>query len=211
MKKFLAILLIAMFAVSSLACLAAGSRDEYNYETKDAQQHTVYKTVWDGETESGRGVTHEETYDEAHDFDDKGVCTKCHYTKEVPEVGVDALAVLEAETEAEAVTFTTKTGVELTKGEAVADVLKKVFASIPEGSEVIVVGVDDEVASRLLEALKNGATSAELLVLLADFPVQPVDGVECYVVTLQYNDENGVTVTERFAFSIADGSLVSVF
>ncbi|MBQ6122624.1 MAG: hypothetical protein IJI59_12925, partial [Clostridia bacterium] len=72
-------------------------------------------------------------------------------------------------------------------------------------------GVDKEVADALIAALNEGATPAELLEILANFPTQLIDGVLCYVVTISYTDAAGTPVTENYAFSTADGTLVKVF
>ena len=59
-------------------------------------------------------------------------------------------------------------------------------------------------------ALRPSET-ARRLEILKDFPIQTVDGIECYIVAFAYKDANGNAVTENFAFSTVDGTLVKVF
>jgi hypothetical protein len=89
--------------------------------------------------------------------------------------------------------------------------LKQAFAAIPANTEVSFEGVDQAVADELVKAINEGATSAELLAILAKFPTQTVDGTLCYVVTISYTDATGKPVVENYAFSTADGTLVKVF
>ena len=107
--------------------------------------------------------------------------------------------------------FTNASGITVAVGAPAAKTLKQVFAAIPANTEVSFDGVDKEVADALIAALNEGATPAELLEILANFPTQLVDGVPCYVVTISYTDAAGTPVTENYAFSTADGTLVKVF
>ena len=99
----------------------------------------------------------------------------------------------------------------MTKGTPAADTLKEVIAAIPSDTEITVAGVAPEVADKLMDIIQNGGTQAELMELLKEFPVQTIDGVDCYVVTLSYTDAAGKPVTENYAFSTVDGSLVKLF
>ena len=107
--------------------------------------------------------------------------------------------------------YTTAAGVTLTKGVPAFEALKQVLDAIPTDTQVTITGVDAEVADELVELINNGGTPEELLALLANFPVQTIDGIDCYVVTLGYTDANGNPVTENYAFSTVDATLVQVF
>ena len=238
MKKYLSVLLTVLLLTTAFGCLSALAETEQetvpdSYEELDETEHTVTATVWeypivDGEHASGKPVD-ESTYTEAHTFED-GECIYCGYVKEEDEEedkeedNITALtAVAEASAEGEAakeaaaeetaeVIFTTASGIELSKGIPAAGALKKVLASIPANTDFFFAEVGDDIAAQLVELL-NGANvnTAEMLAVLANFPVQTVDGVECYVVTLQYADAQGAPVSENYAFSTADATLVKVF
>ena len=191
----------------------------------------------DGGISSGK-VVDEVREVEPHEFDDDGVCTKCGYEKaEEPEpkptakpqpvfpVGGDddddddddddttttTTTTTTTETTETPEVYTTASGITVVEGAPAAETLKQVFAAIPANTEVSFDGVDKEVADALIAAINEGATPAELLEILANFPTQLIDGVPCYVVTISYTDAAGTPVTENYAFSTADGTLVKVF
>ena len=119
-----------------------------------------------------------------------------------------------AATAAPAVTFTTLAGATVTRGDSAAAVLKAVFAALPAGTQVTVVGVEPELAAKLLDLMAQidaPETPQALLALLADFPVQAVDGADCHVVTLAWTDAAGQAVTENYAFRTADATLAKVY
>lgn len=186
-SKILGILLVVALVCSMMACLA--DRSEKAYEKIDGNTHLVIETIWgDGSSK----VKHEKEYTEPHTFEN-GVCIYCGAAEESNVEG----------------TFTSASGAELTKGMTAAAALSAVVSAI--SGDVELPGVDAAVAQQLLDLIKSGASQEELLAVLASFPVQTVDGVECYVVTLSYTDANGAAVTENYAFSTADGTLVKVF
>lgn len=238
--KIISVVLALLLVSASLACLAETERDTVidGYEKLDSKLHTVYVTIMeypiiDGERGSGKPVG-EESYTEPHDFED-GVCVDCGYALPV-DVGDDdddddddyygdddddddddddssSSGTTSTETEAPAAeaSIITIAGATLAKGMPAAEALKTALTALPANTEVTITGVDAEVAEGLLNAIQNGATPQELLALLKDFPVQNIDGVDCYVVTLSYTDAAGAPVTENYAFSVVDGTLVKVF
>ena len=239
MKKFISVLLTVMLLTMAFSCLSALAETEKetipdSYDELNESEHTVTATVWeypivDGERGSGKPVD-ETTYTEAHTIED-GECVYCGYAEEEEDEETDdeedeeeekaeektgssatAAAADEAAEEAAEETFTTASGIELAKGTPAAEALKKVLAAIPANTQVSFAGVSEDIAAQLVELLNgSNATTAELLALLANFPVQTVDGVECYVVTLEYTDAQGAQVSENYAFSTADAKLVKVF
>ncbi len=229
-SKILAIALALMLVVASVACLAETRqvRELDGYEQKDGQRHYAIYTVWEGEATEDGGIKSGKPVDEVrelepHDFNDDGVCTKCGYA--VPVIPVDGddddgdddddttttTTTTTTETTVTPEVYTTASGITVAVGAPAAETLKQVFAAIPANTEVSFDGVDKEVADALIAALNEGATPAELLEILANFPTQPIDGVPCYVVTISYTGAAGTPVTENYAFSTADGTLVKVF
>jgi hypothetical protein len=205
-SKFLCALLALILIFSTVACMAETvRRTYYDYEKKNSKRHYVYYETWeysivDGVAVSGHPVDSGE-YTEKHTFDD-GECIYCGYKKSTKKT---------TETSDEPITFTLACGITVTKGTAADVTLKRVFAAIPANTEVSFEGVDQAVADELVKAINEGATSAELLAILAKFPTQTVDGTLCNVVTLSYTDAAGKAVVENYAFSTADGTLVKVF
>ena len=222
-SRFLSVVLALMLAFSAIACLAETETENLidDYEQVDSSYHRVYYTTFeypideDGERGSGKPVGEFSELEE-HDFEDDE-CVVCGYvtsSKDDEDNNEDAAPSdnedVTEETVEEVVTFTVASGIEIEKGTAAVTVLKQVFASLAS-TKVTLVDVTDEVAAALLDALNNNATTAELLAILAEFPVQIVDGVECYIVTMLYTDAKGAQVTESYAFSTEDATLVKVF
>ena len=213
-SRFVGMLMCLALLSSMAACLAETETDTYTtYTRKDAAYHTVTEETWeypiiDGERGSGKPVGSEE-YDEKHTFDG-GECIYCgaEETKKAVTESADEDSDDETTTTAEVAeetTIITALGVELTAGEDAASVLTKVFASLP--ADFTITGVDSEIADRLISLLGSGAVDPQqLMEILKQFPIQMVDGRECYVVTLHFGN-----TTENFAFSTADGALVKVF
>jgi hypothetical protein len=211
-SKFLCALLALVLIFSTVACMAETiRRTYYDYEKKNSKRHYVYYETWeysivDGVEVSGHPVDSGE-YTEKHTFDD-GECIYCGYKKSTKKTENTTETT---ETSDEPNAFTLASGITVTKGAAADVTLKQVFAAIPANTEVSFEGVDQAVADELVKAINEGATSAELLAILAKFPTQTVDGILCNVVTLSYTDAAGKAVVENYAFSTADGTLVKVF
>lgn len=237
-SKILAIALALMLVVASVACLAETRqvRELDGYEQKDGQSHYAIYTVWEGEATEDGGISSGKVVDEVrevepHEFDKDGVCVLCGYAVPViPVIPVggddddgddddDTTTTTTTTTTTSETTETTETpevyttasGITVVEGAPAAETLKQVFAAIPANTEVSFDGVDKEVSDALIAAINEGATPAELLEILANFPTQLVDGVLCYVVTISYTDAAGTPVTENYAFSTADATLVKVF
>jgi len=231
-SKILATALALMLVVASIACLAETRqvRELDGYEPIDSESHYAIYTVWEGEATEDGGISSGKIVDEVsevepHEFDKDGVCVLCGYELPVIPVGGDdddddddtttttktADTTETTETTETAEQFTNASGITVAVGAPAAETLKQVFAAIPANTEVSFDGVDKEVADALIAALNEGATPAELLEILANFPTQLIDGVPCYVVTISYTDAAGTPVTENYAFSTADGTLVKVF
>ena len=231
-SKSLAIALALMLVIASVACLAEirQVRELEGYEPIDGESHYAIYTVWEGEATEDGGISSGKVVDEVrevepHEFDKDGVCVLCGYELPVIPVGGDddddddddddttttTTTTTTTETTETPEVYTTASGITVVEGAPAAETLKQVFAAIPANTEVSFDGVDKEVADALIAALNEGATPAELLEILANFPTQLVDGVPCYVVTISYTDAAGTPVTENYAFSTADGTLVKVF
>ena len=231
-SKILAIALALMLVIASVACLAETRqvRELDGYEQKDGQSHYAIYTVWEGEATEDGGISSGKVVDEVrevepHEFDKDGVCTKCGYAVSVIPVGGDddddddddddttttTTTTTTTETTETPEVYTAASGITVVEGAPAAETLKQVFAAIPANTEVSFDGVDKEVADALIAAINEGATPAELLEILANFPTQIIDGTPCYVVTISYTDAAGTPVTENYAFSTADGTLVKVF
>ena len=234
-SKILATALALMLVVASIACLAETRqvRELDGYEPIDSESHYAIYTVWEGEATEDGGISSGKVVDEVrevepHEFDKDGVCVLCGYELPVIPMGgddddddddtttttktADTTETTETtETAETAEQFTNASGITVAVGASAAETLKQVFAAIPANTEVSFDGVDKEVADALIAALNEGATPAELLEILAKFPTQLIDGVPCYVVTISYTDAAGTPVTENYAFSTADGTLVKVF
>lgn len=228
-SKILATALALMLVVASIACLAETRqvRELDGYEPIDSESHYAIYTVWEGEATEDGGISSGKVVDEVrevepHEFDKDGVCVLCGYELPVIPVGGDdddddddttttTTTTTTTETTETAEQFTNASGITVAVGAPAAETLKQVFAAIPANTEVSFDGVDKEVADALIAALNEGATPAELLEILANFPTQLIDGVPCYVVTISYTDVAGTPVTENYAFSTADGTLVKVF
>ena len=203
MKKLLSVLLAATLLLAALTCLAEGEPEKEAvvvpdyYEEQDEFVHAVTATIWeypivDGQRASGRPAG-DTNYVEAHGFID-GVCMYCDHT--CPNPG-DIL--------------TTASGIGVLKGTAAAPVLRLILATLPEDPGLSFPGVSEEIAAKLVELLSGEDAPEAVLELLGSFPTQTVDGVECHVVTLEYLDVEYAPVSESYAFSTADGTLVKVF
>ena len=233
-SKSLATALALMLVIASVACLAEirQVRELDGYEPIDGESHYAIYTVWEGEATEDGGISSGKVVDEVrevepHEFDKDGVCVLCGYELPVIPVGGDddddddddddttttttTTTTETTETTETPEVYTTASGITVVEGAPAAETLKQVFAAIPANTEVSFDGVDKEVADALIAALNEGATPTELLEILANFPTQPIDGVPCYVVTISYTDAAGTPVTENYAFSTADGTLVKVF
>ena len=236
-SKFLAAALALMLVIASIACLAETRQIKVlDYcEKKDSKTHYAYYTIWEGEATEDGGISSGKIVDavvevESHEFED-GVCVLCGYEEEeepeapfipvFPEGDDDdddddddtttTTTTTTTETTETAEQFTTASGITVAVGAPAAETLKQVFTAIPVNTEVSFDGVDKQVSDALITALNEGATPAELLEILANFPTQLVDGVPCYVVTISYTDAAGTPVTENYAFSTVDATLVKVF
>lgn len=231
-SKSLAIALALMLVIASVACLAEirQVRELEGYEPIDGESHYAIYTVWEGEATEDGGISSGKVVDEVrevepHEFDKDGVCVLCGYELPVIPVGGDddddddddddttttTTTTTTTETTETPEVYTTASGIAVVEGAPAAETLKQVFAAIPANTEVSFDGVDKEVADALITAINEGATPAELLEILANFPTQIIDGTPCYVVTISYTDAAGTPVTENYAFSTADGTLVKVF
>lgn len=231
-SKSLAIALALMLVIASVACLAEirQVRELDGYEPIDGESHYAIYTVWEGEATEDGGISSGKVVDEVrevepHEFDKDGVCVLCGYELPVIPVGGDdddddddtttttttTTTTETTETTETPEVYTTASGITVVEGAPAAETLKQVFAAIPANTEVSFDGVDKEVADALIAAINEGATPAELLEILANFPTQIIDGTPCYVVTISYTDAAGTPVTENYAFSTADGTLVKVF
>ena len=128
-------------------------------------------------------------YEEPHSFVN-GVCVQCGYT---------------------AVTFTNAMGVVLAQGTPAADALRQVMEAMAKDANPAFVG-DVANAGNDLLALLNSAAEADMFTApLSQFPAETVDGTPCNVVTLAYNDDEGNPITENYAFSTADTTLVKLY
>ena len=170
------------------------------YETMDDGRHIVYAETWeypvvDGQRGSGRPVAEDEgdAYTEPHHFTD-GVCDECN-----------------AQNAAAPGAFINASGAVVNQGAPAAEVLKQVFAAIPQDVAVTVLDVEAEPAARLTDAIKADAPQADLAKLLADFPAETVDNVDCRVVGITYMGQDEWQVREHYAFSAADGTLVKLY
>lgn len=215
-------MLVALLLVSSvLVCLAETETETYisSYEPLNAQLHTVYTETWeypivDGVRGSGK-VIGEGSYTEPHTFGDDDKCVYCGYAlpSEVDDDDDDGDSETTGTTATEETVtetnFTTASGVTVEKGTKADETLKKVVESLPADAKIS--NVDADTAEALLDAINNGVSSEELLEILKDFPIQNVDGIDCYIVAFSYTDTNGNAVTESYAFSTVDGTLVKVF
>ena len=234
-SKILATALALMLVVASIACLAETRqvRELDGYEPIDSESHYAIYTVWEGEATEDGGISSGKIVDEVsevepHEFDKDGVCVLCGYELPVIPVGGDddddddddddtttttttTTTTETTETTETPEVYTTASGITVVEGAPAAETLKQVFAAIPANTEVSFDGVDKEVADALIAAINEGATPAELLEILANFPTQIIDGTPCYVVTISFTDAAGTPVTENYAFSTADGTLVKVF
>ena len=233
-SKSLATALALMLVIASVACLAEirQVRELDGYEPIDGESHYAIYTVWEGEATEDGGISSGKVVDEVrevepHEFDKDGVCVLCGYELPVIPVGGDddddddddddttttttTTTTETTETTETPEVYTTASGITVVEGAPAAETLKQVFAAIPANTEVSFDGVDKEVADALIAAINEGATPAELLEILANFPTQIIDGTPCYVVTISYTDAAGTPVTENYAFSTADGTLVKVF
>ena len=222
-SKFLAAALALMLVIASIACLAETRQIKVlDYcEKKDSKTHYAYYTIWEGEATEDGGISSGKIVDavvevESHEFED-GVCVLCGYKKAKKSKSDDddttttTTTTETTETTETAEQFTTASGITVAVGAPAAETLKQVFTAIPANTEVSFDGVDKQVSDALITALNEGATPAELLEILANFPTQLVDGVPCYVVTISYTNAAGTLVTENYAFSTVDATLVKVF
>ena len=207
MNKNMIRVLCAVLALVLAACTAALAASETKtyktYAPLDEMFHTVTEETWvypivNGKPGSGKPVSDnslgsgkpsgENTYNEPHNFVG-GVCMDCGY---------------------QAVTFTNAMGVVLAKRTPAVDTLKLVFDAI-QGEPSVVNGTVD--AGETLTGLvaNPAANPTEYLPVLESFPVETVDGVPCNVVTLSYNDRAGNPVTENYAFSTSDATLIKLY
>ena len=204
MIRILCAALVLMLAACAVALAATETKTYKTYTPLDAQFHTVTEETWvypiingsagsgnpQGDNKLGSGKPNgSNTYTEPHTFVD-GVCTLCGYKAE---------------------TFTNAMGVVLTKGMPAAEVLKLVVDAMPEDSDISFVEVPAEAGDAVMELVKNAAAPEEYIPALAAFPAETVDGTPSNVVTLAYNDLSGNAVTENYAFSTADTTLVKLY
>lgn len=204
MIRILCVALALMMAACAVALAATETKTYTTYEPLDARFHTVIEETWvypivngsagsgkpAGESKLGSGKpSGNNTYTEPHNFVD-GVCTLCGYKAE---------------------TFTNALGVVLTKGMPAAEALKLVVDAVPEGNDMGIVGVTVEAGDGLMNLVNNAAAPDAYIPVLAAYPAETVDGTPSNVVTLAYNDLSGNTVTENYAFSTVDTSLVKVY
>jgi len=204
MIRVLCAALVLMLAACAVALAATETKTYTTYAPLDAQLHTVTEETWvypiiNGSAGSGKPASENKlgsgkpsgsnTYTEPHAFVD-GVCTLCGYKAE---------------------TFTNAMGVVLTKGMPAAEVLKLVVDAMPEGNDISFVGVTVDAGDSLMELVKNAAAPEAYIPALAAFPAETVDGTPSNVVTMAYNDRSGNAVTESYAFSTADTTLVKVY
>ena len=197
MSKNIIRTLCAALALAMVLCAAALAETETKtyktYEPLDAQQHTVYEETWiypivNGVPGSGKPGG-DNVYEEPHSFVN-GVCVQCGYT---------------------AVTFTNAMGVVLAQGTPAADALRQVMEAMAKDANPAFVG-DVANAGNDLLALLNSAAEADMFTApLSQFPAETVDGAPCNVVTLAYNDDEGNPITENYAFSTADTTLVKLY
>ena len=193
-----------MLALCAVALAATETKTYTTYAPLDARLHTVTEETWvypivngsagsgkpAGDSKLGSGKpSGSNSYTEPHTFVD-GVCTLCGYKAE---------------------TFTNAMGVVLTKGMPAAEALKLVTEAVPEGNDVGIVGVAVDVGNGLMDLVDNAAVPEAYIPALAAFPAETVDGTPSNVVTLAYNDRSGNAVTEAYAFSAADATLVKVY
>ena len=197
--------LMALLMLVSAAAMAETETKTYKtYEQLDAQRHTVYEETWiypviNGTTGSGRpaGDSHlgsgkpagSDAYEEAHTFEN-GVCIYCGYAAE---------------------TFTNAMGVVLAKGMPAADALKQVFAAMPANANMKIVGAAANEGDELVKLVNNAAKPDTFTTPLAAFTAETVDNVPCNIVTLNYADDEDNPITENYAFSTADTTLVKLY
>ena len=170
------------------------------YETMDDGRHIVYAETWeypivDGQRGSGRPVAEDEgdAYTEPHHFTND-VCDDCN-----------------AKNAAQPGTFINASGAVVAQGAPASEILKQVFAAIPEDIAVTLPDVTTDQAARLTDAVKGDMPQADLAKLLADFPAETIDKVDCHVVGITYMGKDEWQVRERYAFSAADGTLVKLY
>ena len=203
-SRILCAVLALLMVASAVACLAETETKTYKtYTPLDAQYHTVIEETWvypviNGKASSGHpaGDSHlgsghpagDNTYEEAHTFEN-GACIYCGYKAE---------------------TFTNAMGVVLTKGMPADEALKQVLSAIPADANLSFVNAADA-GNTLSGLVNNAAAPAEYTPALAAFPAQTVEDTPSNVVTLSYTGANGAAVTENYAFSTADATLVSLF
>jgi hypothetical protein len=128
-------------------------------------------------------------YEEPHAFVN-GVCVKCGYAAE---------------------TFTNAMGVVLAKGMPAADALKQVFAAMPANANMKIVGAAANEGDELVKLVNNAAKPDTFTTPLAAFTAETVDNVPCNIVTLNYADDEDNPITENYAFSTADTTLVKLY
>jgi len=216
MKKLICAALALALPVTAAACLAEATPESTpestpvpvyeretviaGYETMDDGRHIVYAETWeypivDGQRGSGRPVAEDEgdAYTEPHHFT-KDVCDDCN-----------------AQNAAQPGTFINASGAVVAQGAPAAEVLKQVFAAIPEDIAVTVLDVEADQAASLTDAVKADKPQAELATLLANFPAVTLDNVDCRVVGITYMGKDEWQVREHYAFSAADSTLVKLY
>ena len=185
---------LALILVLCAAALAESETKTYTtYEQLDARQHTVYEETWiypivNGVPGSGKPGG-DNVYEEPHAFVN-GVCVKCGYAPE---------------------TFTNAMGVVLAKGMPAADALKQVFAAMPANANMKIVGAAANEGDELVKLVNNAAKPDTFTTPLAAFTAETVDNVPCNIVTLNYADDEDNPITENYAFSTADTTLVKLY
>jgi len=185
---------LALILVLCAAALAETETKTYKtYEPLDAQQHTVYEETWiypivNGVPGSGKPGG-DNVYEEPHSFVN-GVCVQCGYTAE---------------------TFTNAMGVVLAKGMPAADALKQVFDAMHPDANMTFAGIAANDGDTLANLVNTAAEPDMFVPALAAFPAETVDDTPCNVVTLNYADDEGNPITENYAFSTADTTLVKLY
>ena len=216
-SKFLCALLALILIFSTVACMAETiRRTYYDYEKKNStapftrlrRQDLGIQHRSDGR---GRGPAIPMTRGEYTEEAALSMTVSATTAADNESTTTTTTTTTTTETTETAEQFTNASGITVAVGAPAAETLKQVFAAIPANTEVSFDGVDKAVADALIAAINEGATPAELLEILANFPTQLIDGVHCYVVTISYTDAAGTPVTENYAFSTADGTLVKVF
>lgn len=239
MNKLMTVVLTAALLAAMALCGAAVAETEqesyYTYFSIDEETHLVCVETWeypivDGDRGSGR-IVEDEEYEEPHALVD-GACPLCGFgMKDMskPEIetkptitttdtaATDGTAAAE-ETEAtggttlaEKNTFASASGAVIAKGTGAIIALKQLLAALPADAQVSFSGVSDEAAALLKAVIDGDGSVDELLAALVNFPVQVVDGIECYIVTVEYVNPNGNAVVENYAFNKTDGTLVKLF